>query len=517
MKNKYIFIMAFLMLMPFVSCDTDLDKINPNNYIDNTYYKTSDELVKATNAIYAVMQSHELCGREWLFLSDMQDPDVMAAGGHLEPDRTRLINGTHTSSNYVVTQTWRGFYALIHRANVVITKAPDADFSDEDLRARLIREAKFLRAWAYYYLVINWGSVPMLTEPVKAIDDKVGKSSESAVFELIISDLTDAISLPTSYSGSDLGRASSYAARALLARTYMYLDNYPDAKTQLQEIIGKFSLTPVFNHNFDEENEFNVESIFELKFRDDKSSTNWDNTARGDGEGMETTLHSQEFCPTSWRNTNPSGSLLEEFEMEAIGDDKDDPRWDYTIYQAGDPWAGEGPVEAKFRAGVSPLVRGVAMDLGWEKHTIIKWNATDYYPSGLNERLIRYAEVLLMMAECQLETGEDASAIMTTLNEIRNRADVMMPNYPTANYPCDTPEELFRAIAHEKRVELAAEQVRYIDIKRWRRQGRIGNGAGQIPEPFSYFQANKHELLPIPQVEINNNPSLSEADQNPGF
>jgi hypothetical protein len=123
--------------------------------------------------------------------------------------------------------------------------------------------------------------------------------------------------------------------------------------------------------------------------------------------------------------------------------------------------------------------------------------------------MIRYTEVLLNLAECKNELGKDPEAI-TLLNEVRSRVDVAMPPYPTANYPVDSPEEVFRAIVHERRVELAGEQIRNRDILRWRSLGKLPS------EPIGYFSP-KHALLPIPQQELDGNAQISQPDQNAGY
>jgi hypothetical protein len=128
----------------------------------------------------------------------------------------------------------------------------------------------------------------------------------------------------------------------------------------------------------------------------------------------------------------------------------------------------------------------------------------------MNMRLIRYADVLLLLAEAENELGNIPAAV-DYLNQVRSRPSVDMPPYPTAQYPVNSKAEVFRAVAHERRVELAGEQVRNFDILRWRKQNKLA------AEPISYFTANKYELLPIPQDEISNNAKLSQADQNPGY
>jgi|SRR5690554_6193213 len=114
-----------------------------------------------------------------------------------------------------------------------------------------------------------------------------------------------------------------------------------------------------------------------------------------------------------------------------------------------------------------------------------------------------------MMAEAENELSGPAAAL-PYLNQIRARADVNMPPYPTAQYPVGTQEEMLKAIMHERRVELAGEQVRNRDIRRWRRGGKLET------EPIAGY-TSRNDLLPIPLEEIDNNSALTNADQNPGY
>jgi len=135
---------------------------------------------------------------------------------------------------------------------------------------------------------------------------------------------------------------------------------------------------------------------------------------------------------------------------------------------------------------------------------------------GINYRLWRYADVLLLLAECENEVGSPANAI-DYLNQIRNRTSVSMPNYGTAamdaaGYPVTSKDQILKAIQHERFVELAGEEIRNIDILRWRANGKIKG-----TDPINYFQPNKYEFLPIPQDEFNTNPNFTPASQNPGY
>jgi len=518
MKIKNLYIAILIALGLITSCDFELEKVEPNSVSIENYYQNASELTKAVNSVYAVLQAHQLFTREWFFIHDMRGDDCATGGGQLEVPRAQLLIGTNDPSNYVANEVWEGLYGLIHRANVVIEKAPDVPMDDESLRSRLVGEVKFLQAWAYFELISQWGGVPVYNEYVISIDQSQPRASEDEVYTKIIANLEEAIdNLPQSYAGDDLGRATEGAARALLARVYMYGGNYEEAKTQLQSIIDMdiYELAPTYNDNFMEETEYNIESIFEVGFMDNNAATGW-GTNLGDGLNMETTLRNQEYNAISWRNAVPSDALLAEFEHTTNGDAMNDPRFESCFYQIGDVYnnglsiLAEGDVR-----GNTSMLRGEETKISWRKHSLMYKTNSGYCPSGLNERVIRYAEVLLMMAECRNETDEPEANVLEMLNQIRDRADVMMPHYPTANYPTATKEERFRAIMHEKRIELCLECIRDRDLARWYKNGKID--LADLQSYLPHFVQNRHELLPIPQNELDRNDKINQSDQNPGY
>ncbi|SOD95996.1 RagB/SusD family nutrient uptake outer membrane protein [Spirosoma fluviale] len=496
----------------FFGCSTSsLDKVNPNQVITANYYKDSAELLKGVNSVYAVWQSANLTGREWFFLHDLRSDDVASGGGQLEAPRNQILSGAQNPGNGVSLSVWNGLYRVVHRANVVIDNGP-AVTDNPTLAKRVVAEAKFLRAMAYFDLTTFWGAVPLYTNYVTEVDGTKAKSSVDEIYTLLIADLLAVqADLPATATGADLGRATKGAAQGLLARIYMQKGDYANAKTQLQSIIssGLYKLTDNYLDNFIEEAEFNSESLLEIGFSK-IGDFNWDADGNDNGAN-ETMTRSQEYSAIGWRNLIPSDGLLNEYENTVKGDSKTDPRLRYNFYFIGDTYnnglntLGESQVQ-----GNTSVVNGVTQKVSWRKYTAMYKNNETFYTSGINMRLIRYAEVLLMMAEAENETGNSANAI-ALLNQVRGRASVAMPAYPTAKYPVNSKAEVFRAVVHEKRVEQAGEQIRNRDILRWRAQNKLP------AEPISYFAKGKQELLPIPQQELDNNSKLSQQDQNPGY
>jgi len=511
MKNMKIKILILTLVWSFVisSCSEDsLNKSNPNNLTTGSFYKTDSDLGKALTGVYAILQSVNLCGREWFFLHDLRSDDVSSGGGQLEAARNQILIGAHLPTNAVFNGVFNDLYRLIHRANAIIESAPDAETNDPNLKKRYVAEARFLRAWAYFQLVGFWGGVPLYETTGQSFSDAKARATEAEVFDFVVSELTALNGdLPTSYSGNDLGRVTKGAALMLLGKVYMFRGDFTSAKTQLEAVKGMgYSLVNEYFDNFTEEAEYNSESVWELSYTAN-GNFNWD----GDGNDYgpnESWIRSQEYSAVGWRNLIPSDKLLAAYEVG-------DPRIKDTFYFIGDTYGDpSNPLVLTNTAvqGNTSVFQGVTQKVSWKKYSIMyKFDPGGYYDKiGMNYRIMRYADVLLMLAECENEVGSGANAI-AYLNQVRARPSVNMPAYPTAAYPVNSKDEIFKAVMHERQVELGGEESRNFDILRWRKAGKF------TTDPISYFEPNKYEFLPIPQDEINNNANIGPGDQNPGY
>jgi hypothetical protein len=401
-----------------------------------------------------------------------------------------------------MTSVWTGSYQIINRTNVVITKGPDVK-DDPAARDVIIGEAEFLRAWAYFELVTMWGDVPLYTEPVTSATGYKGKSPAADVYALIISDLTDAATkLPDGHSAD--GHATKDAANALLGKVQMQKGDYAAAKAMLLKVYGKYTLVDNYLDNFDGDvkvadktattgHEFNPESIFEVVFVDKGDANfNWGYTGEGataDGSIMR----SQEYGKV-WGNVVPSDAILDEFEVG-------DPRYKFTFYESGDniltlggTAAGLALTDDKLNVKTSKH-NGVVKKRIYRKYSILDWNNDDFHPDGINQRIMRYAEVLLMLAECEAEVGTPAQAA-SYINEVRDRASVHMSHVTLANH-----DEAIKAVMHEKAVEMAGEEVNNIDMLRWR-------GKGYYPSMRADPKPGQVALFPIPANETSANPLI---------
>ncbi|HMG94016.1 MAG TPA: RagB/SusD family nutrient uptake outer membrane protein [Chryseolinea sp.] len=523
MKNQLLSKTGLVTILLLTACsDSLLDKTNPNGGTPSSFYANENQLTAGVNAIYASIQSYNLMGREWFFTNDLRGDEMMAGGGQLEPPRLALLIGTNNTTNAVAQSVYTGLAQNVLRANEVIDgSANTKDISDATL-ARLVGEAKFLRAWSYYEWVTLWGGVPLITSvPQSIADASQPRASVDEIYTFLINDLT-AIQpdLPLSYSGKDVGRATRGAAQALLGRVYMTKGDYAAAKTELLKVYnsGTYSLMPNYEDNFKEETPFNAESIFEIGYAG--TNFNWNGTGDDNGSANEGISRTQEYSAIAWRNLVPAINLLNAYESTTapVPDAKTDPRFKFNFYSKGDLFNnGNSQIEVTADAGVQGNTvnyQGVEQKISWRKYTSLYKNNSTFYTGPMNIRVIRFADVLANLAECEIEVGSLAEAT-NYLNLIRSRPSVAMPPLPTAKYLMDTKAHAFASLQHERMVEFAGEQLRNKDILRWRQNGKFT--AYGISEPISYFQANKYELLPIPQVEFSTNSKLASSDQNPGY
>ena len=460
-----------LVFISTVGCDKKLDVLDENNPTVDSYFKTASELQNGVNAIYSTLRSGELVGREWFFTHDMRSGECSPGGAQLEAPRAELLKqASPAPSNSVMSNVWTGAYQMINRANMVLFKAPDVT-DNVTLRDRLVGEAKFLRGWAYFELVSQWGDVPLYTEPVSSHIDFKGKSPAADIYALIISDLTEAAQkLPASYGASDNGRATKGAANALMGRVQMQKGDYAAAKTALLQVYGKYSLVN-YLWNFDGDakddkgaqittgHEFNAESIFEVVFVDrGDNNFNWGYNGEGSTSPLST-VRNQEYGIT-WGNIIPSNRLLNEFEPN-------DPRYKFTIFEEGDQILTQSPDGPKTLVSADMNIAtsdkgGVVKKRFFRKYGIYDWVNSGFHPGGINHRLIRYADVLLMLAECEAEVGTPVQAA-SYINEVRSRPGVNMTAVTLASK-----NDALKAVMHERSDELSAEQVSNIDILRWR-------------------------------------------------
>ncbi|MCV9385190.1 RagB/SusD family nutrient uptake outer membrane protein [Reichenbachiella ulvae] len=482
---KYIYILITGAIFN-VSCSfDDLQLKNPNDLTDETFFKKEEQLQSAVDAIYANLQTRGLYNRHMFFMNDLMSQEC-TGNPQLEADKSIYPTYSLSADHGPTFMYWDNCYRGINKANFVINNEDKFENVTDASKNRAIGEAKFMRAYYYFLLVNKFGGVPINLGP----SEGEPRSTAAQVFDQIISDLTDAAGLLPTKDNTDLGRATQGAAYALLGKAYLYTEQWQPAVDAFENVTG-YSLVADHYDNYLEETEYNDESIFEVSF----SATFGNADQWGSiGDGInEVSVRGQEYGWNDWFNVYPSDWLLNEFETG-------DPRYVSTFYSNGET----------FNNGTMTVAIPLGRTAAWKKYQNYYKQENENMASGINFRVIRYADVLLMQAEAENELGNSAEAI-ALLNQVRDR--VGMPNYGTAamdaTYPVGNQQQIFNAIVHERCVELAGEQVRFNDIVRWGMAATEYAGTG--------FREGISELIPIPNQEIINNANLTKADQNPGY
>lgn len=494
-----------IVVSVIIACNKKLNVLDQNDPTTESYFNTAVELQNGVNAVYSTMRSGNLWGREGFYFHEVRGGEMAPGGPQLGSTYQEvLLQPSPSTANGLIGEMWTGSYQMINRANLVLSKAPGVT-DNTALRDVTVGEAEFLRAWAYFELVVNWGDVPIYTVPVTSATGYKAKSPAADVYTLILSDLTDAASkLPA--VAADQGRATSGAAYAMLGRVNMQKGDYASAKTALLNVYGKYSLVPNFSDNFDGdvklgstqlngfEHEFNAEAIFELAFVD-KGDDNFNWGYTGEGPTADASIMRSQEYGIVWGNVIPSDQTLNEFEAN-------DPRYKFTFYEFGDnivtmggTVAGVALTESGMNVAQSKH-NGVAQKRVYHKYSVLDYTNDGFHPDGVNQRLIRYADVLLMLAECEAEVGSPAQAA-SYINEVRSRASVNMPPVTLASH-----DAAIQAVMHEYTVEFAGEERANDNIFRWRAKGYYPS---LRPDPVP----GQVTLLPIPAAETSANPLIN--------
>jgi starch-binding outer membrane protein, SusD/RagB family len=446
MNNKiYIFLFAGLLGL-LTSCKDFLDQ-QPEASLDaQTAISNVAGARAAIIGVYGNLTAVDYYGLHYVVFADLA-ADNLAHNGTF-PTFAQVKNRNILPDNVNTTNMWHTLYRGIDRANNVLEKVPaieDPAFTD---KARIIAEARFLRALHYFDLVRLWGDVPLILTATKVADQSlnVSRTPVNEVYQQILADLDAAEpDLPESAPG----RATKSAVKALKSRIALFRGDYPAAGALAEEIIAsnRFSLVPNYRALFDTKN--SSESIFEVQFD----------------------------------NVNGNSLAFYNYPVTLGGRNEVGPRGLGSTLEAA-----YEPNDTRKSASISP--GGIVID----GRTIPAGVNIKYFRPGTGEdnvHLIRYAEVLLTHAEALARQG-NLEGSLVSLNKVRARAG--LPALET-----DDQQALIDAILKERRIELAMEGHRWFDLIR----------TGQAQSVLGITDSNKL-LFPIPQREIINNPNMEQ-------
>lgn len=510
-----------LLFLATASCSEFL-KESPEAFLsEDQYYKTQADAITAINSVYFLLNSggtiqtpyNTLFNTGMNMASDDEDPGP----GATNPDVRSLSVLAHSSTNLRVYEIWQQHYAAIKKANVALEKIPAIEF-DATLKARLLGEAKFLRALYYFNLVRLYGDVPLVTEYQKAVtasEYAVAKSASTAVYAQIEKDLTEAAGvLPASYSAPDIGRATAGAAKALLAKVYLtkaslplnITSHYQDAVNKAEEALSSadggtgtygYNLFTNYADAFLPATENGVEHIFSAQFKSNSQG-------QGNNEMSRAILSAIPGL---------SGNYAHMVRFYTEGADKF-----YSIYKLYKP--ADKRKRATFVTSFTSPTNGRKYALPFANPAVPN-DSTPFFnkwwdpnslavtsESGTNVSILRYADLLLIHAEAENEANGPTAKAYKSLNRVRNRAGL-------PNLTLGLSKDQFRdSLYLDRRLELVYEYQRWFDLIRQKDGAGNSTFVRNLHKVGKTNATEKNRLYPIPQSELDNNALLT---QNPGW
>ncbi|WP_163398552.1 RagB/SusD family nutrient uptake outer membrane protein [Flavobacterium fluviatile] len=515
--NIFNYAAGFLALaLITTSCvnDEDLIQLDPNNDSVDKFWTTDVDAVEGLNAAYSSLLNDGSYMRSTPLLLDTKSDDSRSNSPWPAMYNVGRFN-SNVSNAEIYGWAFETYYQGINRANQVLAGVPKIDFADAALKNRVLGQAYFLRGLYLFHAVNMFKNVPIPTELAVYYPQKTQEEGWAQV----ISDFKAAAELlPVTYEGVNgidtkdsngntiKGRATKGAALGYLGKAYLFTKDFPNARTTFKQVIdlGVYSLTANYRDNFTDSNENNSESLFEVQFS--RAAGGVENSWGGipASNWGKTSARAITYAPRAfgWTDVQPTWALFNEFHDEKTKTGGDDPRLDATIFynKPGGMKLYGVDFATKYAANAGDL-----NDLFCAKYQNSDGGFADEYDwrSGINERLMRYADILLMYAECLNETGDTPGAY-TYIQMVRDR--VNLPNLATTK-PNMSQTQMREQIGHERFLEFALEGHRFDDIRRWgwlQDEAKLAWLKSRDVEFNSYVPGR--EFFPIPQLEKDNNP-----------
>jgi hypothetical protein len=517
--------------MSIASC-VDLEE-TPESFISpDQFYKTEKDAVSAVNAIYYSFADNAV-GNQPIYNSlyntgmDFMTDDLDAGPGSPNPDVRALAKLNHSLTNLRGKESWQQHYIVINQANVAWEHVPTIQMN-EKLKNRLLGEILFLRALAYFDLVRQFGGVPVLLDDQTRIpleEQLQPRASADSVYTRIISDLEESANYFRASSGADIeaGRPTEGSAKALLSKVYLTKRDWANAIKLAEEVIGNngagaspygYDLFEDYSHVFLPAYKNGKEHIFSIQFKAGVGTINGNQVCRRDiAAGVPGLPGSYGDQVAFWQEGDDKYFSI--YKLYSSKDKRRDVTFVKTYISPKDGLTYYGsPVDSKTYSSANPPSTPIPDSIPY----INKYWDPNYPASGFSEAntpVLRFAEILLIHAEAENELNGATLKAYISLNKVRRRAGL---DDLTAGLSRDD----FRdSVYIDRRLEVFGEYQRYFDLIR--QTGREVTGEG--PEGRGILSKNlkkvgknnvkpKHYLYPIPQVEIERNPKLT---QNPGW
>lgn len=545
MKNKFLTYSAGIagaILVLFTSCN-ELDLAPTDKFTEENYWTSPEKANMVLNMAYSQMTNSDY------FFSTEALSDNMYEGRGSSSEKA-ISSGQADASNGRFSNEWKNCYEGIKTCHTFLKNVDRIPEIDEQLKNRMMAEARFIRAYLYFRLTTWYGDVPLFEKDLTLSESKtISRTPQADVLAFVRSEL-DAILefLPTKeeYSEADKGRITSGAAVALKARTYLYSNDWANVVTTCEKLInsteyGTYSLFSSYEGLFLPENEYNSEVILDLAYV--PSLRTWGNyydyAPLSVGARVNSLSPTQElvndYITLNGKTITAAGSGYSETDLYK----NRDPRLSATVVYHEFAWKKpDGSTQTIYiKPGTAPNESAAVDEYKGQgtNSTSTGYYMRKYYDptalasmtSGLNLILIRYADVLLMYAEAKNELNQMDEAIWNkTIKPIRTRAGFTDPEALVYTAGATKPQ-LQDIIRRERRCELAVEGLRIFDLRRWKtaevvlnvfphgaKYGDAATDNGYIRLDKRNFNKDRDYLWAVPQSEKDINSNLG---QNAGY
>lgn len=476
------------------ACDNFLAPKPTDVLAPENFYHSAADAISAVNAVYSQTQ--------WVYFyywyqSDVSSDDIFATS-NFGADGHQLASYTFDPTLWSLDNQWSNGYITINKANIVLDRVPPI-VMDTTERNRVLGEAHYLRALMYFELVRMFGDVPIIEhEAATVADARVPRSPSAQVYSLIVSDLQAAIkTLPPSYSGPDIGRATSGAATALLAKVYLNQKDYNSAAAYAGQVMasGQYSLNANWLDNFRVSDEYtNSESIFEINYGAPEQTA-----------GVVGSVQTLFSLPSGFPGGDAYGLMQVNPDLIALYA-PGDQRGNGATYMSS-PYT-----DASGRTSTWGVPNGAAFHKWLDETNSKDMTARSWQQQPNNWIIQRYADVLLIYAEALNSGGTPTNgSAEAALNQVRVRAGIPAVSGLAAGALQDS-------IRVERRREFAFEGQRWFDLSRWGILDATFKAKTAQMQALFPGETQVHgvpsDLFPIPIGEINSNAQLT---QNPGW
>lgn len=536
------FISFILLTILLTACSDFLTRDHPTGITDDKFWSTSNQANAALNSCKHMPNGSYYYDAPYIALLHMEGmTDNMYHVANFKGEIVNIGNGSHspTTSGYI-SDIWKAWYERIRRCNRLLENIHKPYFSDEKERTRIIAEARIWRAWYHMQLLMYYGGkdgIPIVDKSLAADEIYMPRNSFDECLNFINQEFDTVINsddLEFLWDEGRRNRMSISIALALKMQLNLQYKQYDIAKKCAKQIIDSEKFELHYSDANDLDPGKNYRDLFRYVGKQNKERILFKPSGLSEFwfRAMSTVLGGQGACC-------PLKSLVDTYELadgrtlseltpnERLSIEKDplsvarDPRLYTTVMLPGDNTSVSKYLYEPFNESSSDALGkpGASRSGYMTKKFLDEQDRPSPWGGSLDYMLIRYAEILLSYIECLIESGDWQNPdVVRYLNMIRHRAG--MPNVDTSKY--NTLEKIRELYRRERRVELCFEGSRYFDIKRWEIGEQVMTGKAEgawNPNTQSFvvveernYTSPKHNVWPIPQVEITSNPNITQSE-----